>query len=80
MGTWKGKVSCEDFTMIATVYYQPPTSTKLGEWHGEGISNYDLETRQYETNIGTILVDRVKIQGDKSLCHFIGSGKPNFGE
>lgn len=69
-----GIITYEQYSMLATVYYQKPQQFQLGEWHGFGQVEegwpIDLLGQELETNIGTIIITNY----DGKKLNFKGSG------
>lgn len=78
MDRWEGVIRAKDLQMNAVVYYQAPSNEYLGEWYGTGISEkyWPIEQKQFETNIGTIIITHQTIESDEYFIEFQGSGEP----
>ena len=78
MGKWKGIMTSGFLGIPVTVTFAPP-SDGLEVWHGYGVTNKDWvkNQRQFETNIGAVLIMNQTIRSDgKHHIAFRGSGNP----
>jgi hypothetical protein len=73
MTQWCGKVESGTLKMNASVFYQNPSNMKFGNWYGSGTTDDYWEPGQYDTNIGTIIVNSSNPCRDVG---FKGTGSP----
>jgi len=75
MERWKGKLRAKEFEANVEIFYEMPTYYSLGEWYGYGTAAQSIEAKEYDTNLGSIIVNNIKnIKYSKSLFGFIGNG------
>ncbi len=78
MKQWKGLITYGEHSMMGTVYHQKPELKEsiLGNWYGFGKAENmwpaELLGANLETNIGTILINKLSIDGKD--IEFQGSG------
>ena len=78
MGIWNGIMTSGFLEIPVTVTFNPP-SDGLEVWYGNGVTNNDWpkNQRQFETNIGAVLIMNQTIRSDgKHHIWFRGSGNP----
>jgi len=78
MGIWNGIMTSGFLEIPVTVTFNPP-SDGLEVWYGNGVTNNDWpkNQRQFETNIGAVLIMNQTIRPDgKHHIAFRGSGNP----
>jgi hypothetical protein len=78
MGKWIGKMTSGVWEIPVTVTFNIP-SDGLEVWYGNGITNKDWpkNQRQFETNIGAVLIMNQVIRSDgRHHIGFRGSGNP----
>ncbi|HEY9062417.1 MAG TPA: hypothetical protein VIO64_18240 [Pseudobacteroides sp.] len=75
MERWKGKLKAREFEANVEIFYRMPTYYTLGEWYGYGTVTQSIEEREYETNLGSIIVNNIKDSNySKLLFGFTGNG------
>ncbi|HOV26817.1 MAG TPA: hypothetical protein PK566_10735 [Pseudobacteroides sp.] len=75
MERWKGKLRAKEFEAIVEIFYEMPTYYSPGEWYGYGTAACSIETKEYDTNLGSIIVNNIKnIKNSKLLFGFTGNG------
>lgn len=79
MKIWKGTMKTESFVAEVVVYFEEPSKSNSGDWHGHGVTLSPLcEPDKYKTNIGDIVIDRADLTSKGYTFYFVGSGKPNL--
>ncbi|MDP4180936.1 MAG: hypothetical protein Q8942_07570 [Bacillota bacterium] len=76
MEYWKGKLKAKEFEANVEIFYKMPTYYSLGEWHGLGTVTQSIELKEYETNLGSVIVNNIKSSNYSRLTFgFVGNGE-----
>lgn len=76
MRTWNGSIDIDGCLAEISLCITEPTMNNSGSWEGNGIVSKFINIEQYDTVIGTIIIDDITGIDKGFSFHFVGSEKP----